>query len=190
VLLEIGVEGTLTVQPSESSFCFLAQVNLGLHLLLCGGAAAVDPDFDQLGAGASGAGHMARVHAAGGDEVGLGLGVGGEYFEGGDEVLIREVAGFATHYSADETAGQAALAADVALVEVPLFGLALEGDAEVAHWRFDGGRLRVERIRTPDLFFGFCVAMYAQGTRLQQDSPPYTSARRWGALTSGLWVNE
>ncbi len=142
--LQIGVEGTLAAQPGESTFCFLAQVNLRLHLPLFERTGAADPDFDQAGAGTSGAGHVAGIHAAGSDEVGLCPDVGGEYFQDSDDVLVREVAGFAAHDPADEAAGQAALAAEVALVELALLGLTLEGDAEVAHCGFDGGWLWIE----------------------------------------------
>src|SRR5512138_558277 len=70
---------------------------------------------------AGGTGHFPNVHAAGGDEVGLGLGIGSKGIQDGDYVLIGEVAGLTTHDAADEAARQAALACDIAVVDPSAF---------------------------------------------------------------------
>ncbi len=99
-----------------------------------------DGDFDEVGAGAD-----AYIHAAGDDEFGLGLRVGGENLEHGDEVSIGKFGGLAAEQAADVTFGNAALFGEVALVELASFDAALQGDGEVAHREVDGGGLRVER---------------------------------------------
>lgn len=149
VVLQFGVEGALTAQPGESTLCLFTQMNLRKLCLarFCRGGIP-DLDLDQIGAGyATRTGHLASVHALSSDQVGLGLRVGGEDVEDGDNVLIGKTVGFTIDEAADETAREAALAADVALVEVVLFGLALEGNAEIAHGGVDGGWLIVGGVK-------------------------------------------
>ena len=122
-------------------------------------------DLDKVGAGNGGsASYFAGVHAAGGDKIGLGLLVGGKYVQDGNEVLIGQVAGFAADKAADETAGYAGFAGDVTLVELPMLGVTLECDAEIAHrLAYVDGRWFIvcSRSELAGLFVAACVALYA-----------------------------
>jgi hypothetical protein len=134
VLLQVRVEGALTAQPGESSFCLLTQMNLRRVGFSCVGLlGAFDFDLDEVGARrASGPGF--GIHAAGRDQLGLGELVGGEDFQDGGEILIGEVMGSSAEQPTDVALGEAAPPGQVALIEMAALGLALEGDAEVAHF--------------------------------------------------------
>jgi hypothetical protein len=93
---------------------------------------AFDFDFNQLGAGGpSGAGF--GVHAPGGDQLSLGELVGGEYLQDRGEVLVGEFVGLAAEKAASMTAGEISAPGDVTLIKVVTLGLALKGNAEIAH---------------------------------------------------------
>lgn len=127
------------MKPGEGSFRFPAQVDLRRlrRLFFC----APRVLYQDLNQGCSwdsgGAGDFAGIEAAGGDEVGLSLMVWREGVEDGHEVLVGEVLFFTPKEPADETAGDAGVAGEVALGELMAFRVALEGDAEIAH-RFAG----------------------------------------------------
>ena len=144
VLLQIRAEGALTSQPGKSSFGFLTQMNLrSLDLAFLGWPGAFDFDFDQVGP-RSASGACLGIHAAGRNQFGLGELVRRKDFEDGGKVLIGKLVGVTTEQAANITTGETAAAGDVALVELPPLGLALEGNAEVAHWLVDEGWLRVD----------------------------------------------
>jgi len=133
VLLQVRVERALASQPGKGSFGFLTQMNLrSLDLAFLGWPGAFDFDFDQVGARRA-CGPGLRVQTTGGDQLGLGQLVGGEDLQDGTEVLVGEVVGGSAEQPADVTLGQAGRLGQVALVEVALLGLALEGDAEITH---------------------------------------------------------
>jgi hypothetical protein len=85
-------------------------------------------DFDMFGSGAN-----AGVHAAGGHEPGLGLGLA-KGSENGDEMLVGEVALVAAEQARDMAARKARLAGDVSLVQLALFGEPFECSAKIAHF--------------------------------------------------------
>ena len=133
VLLQVRVEGALTAQPGKGTFCLLTQMKpRQTRFGFLSRGVAFDFDFDQLSArraGRSGPG----ILATGGDQLGLGQLVGGEDLQDGGEVLVGEVVGGSAEQTADVALGQAGPPGQVALVEVALLGLALEGDAEITH---------------------------------------------------------
>ncbi len=99
---------------------------------------------------------MKRVGAAGGDDLSLGLGVGGEDFEYGDEMLIAEILGFAAQHAADVAAGDSGLAGNVGMGNAAFVADALQGGSEKAHLEVEGFWLSVE-CRSAATFF--CIAM-------------------------------
>ena len=169
VPLQVRVEGALTAQPGESTLCLLTQMDLRkLHFAFLGRAGDFHFDFDQVGARRA-SGTSLGVHAAGGNQLGLGELVSGEDFQEGDEVLVRKLVGFSVEQAADVTLGEAAPPGEFALVELAALGLAMEGDAEIAHWLGDGGWLRVDgSTHWSALFFVLRVALYATFCGLQQ----------------------
>ncbi len=132
VFLEVGIEWALAAEPGEGAFGFGAELDLGRFRGLLPCSAEFDFDFDQVGAGcASGAG--ASVHAASGDDLGLGERVGGEGFQDGQEILVGDVWCFAAVQSADEAFRDAGGAGDIGLSHAAALGLAMKGGAEVGH---------------------------------------------------------
>lgn len=109
-----------------------------------------------------------REYAAGGNKLSLGVKIGGKHFKDGGHILIGQVAGLAANDAADEAAGKAALASDIALAQVMAFGLALECDTEVAHAYVDGRWFTIGEPTPAQIFFVPCVATYATGQQMQQ----------------------
>ncbi|HNW08039.1 MAG TPA: hypothetical protein PK202_14255 [Verrucomicrobiota bacterium] len=138
-------------------------------LVLLGLDPVLNADFDQVCGGcACGACHLAGIHAAGGNKLSLGVKIGGKHFKDGGHILIGQVAGLAANDAADEAAGKAALASDIALAQVMAFGLALECDTEVAHAYVDGRWFTIGEPTPAQIFFVPCVATYATGQQMQQ----------------------
>ena len=76
---------------------------------------------------ASFAGGCNGVHTTGGDDFGLGLGIGDKDIQQGGKILIGHVVKFPAEQTADKAARYAALLGDVGLIEPANFGPALEG---------------------------------------------------------------
>lgn len=137
VLFEVRIQRTLASEPGERTLGFPREFDLrkgrgGRRVGRDGDGGFVDADVNEFGAGAD-----AGVHAAGGDEFGLGLGVGGEGVEQRSEVGVGEFGELAAQEAAEVAAGDAALAGEVGLVHLASLQATLQGDAEVAH---NGGR--------------------------------------------------
>ena len=143
VFLQVRVDRALAAEPGKGAFCFLAQANL-LKFGFPGRRGGRELYFDQAGAGSADGGGLG-VPAAGGDELGLGERVGGEDFEDGGEVLVGELVRLAAEEAADITTGQTGPPGNVALVELAALGLALEGNAEIAHSNAECG-LRIAEL--------------------------------------------
>jgi len=136
MLFQIRVDRALAAQPGEGVFGLLTQMNLldGPPLLgplprrRRGRCLWFNADLDEVRARSD-----AGIHAAGGDQFGLGDLVGGKDFEDGDEVLVGEVVRLATEQTADVALGQATRPCEFALIQAAAFGQALEGGAEITH---------------------------------------------------------
>jgi len=137
----------MAAQKVKGTFCLRTQMNLGdVCLALLEGASTYDFDFDQVGT-RSASGACFGIHAAGRNQFGLGELVRRKDFEDGGKVLIGKLVGVTTEQAANIATGETAAAGDVALVELPPLGLALEGNAEVAHGGVDSGWLIVEGVK-------------------------------------------
>lgn len=143
VFLEVGVERALAAQPGEGAFGLLGELNLREVAPRFIWRRTFDPNLDQISAECAEGGGLG-VHATCSDELGLGERVGRENFDEGEKVFVRELVEFAAEQSADVALGDAATTGDVALSKAATLGLALEGDAEVAHGEVESAELRVE----------------------------------------------
>jgi len=137
VLLQIGIERALAPQPRKRALGFLTQFNEGIlrlprHRRLAGRGARRLPDVDvhQFRARAN-----PGVHAARGDEFGLTLGIGGEYFQQVGEVGVGQFVEVTAQQPADVTPRDAAELGEVALVHLATFKSPLQRDGKVAHER-------------------------------------------------------
>ena len=134
-----------------------------LRLAFVGWYGLFEADVNQVGArGASGTGQ--GVHATRRDELGLGVRVGGEEFEDGNEIVVGELVGLAAEEAADVALGEAASPGEFALVDAAALGLTLKGDAEVAHreklkWR--KGKAEIWMGDGGIIFFDPLVQLYA-----------------------------
>jgi hypothetical protein len=126
-------------------------------------------DLDKLGARTD-----SCVHAASGNQFGLGVFVGRESFEEGDKVVVREVGVVAAKEAADVAAGKAGLPGEVGLCEAPAFCLALECHSEIAHeFAFmESTWFIVRPAKSERNFFVPLVAVYANSTDLQRKNLP------------------
>lgn len=132
MLLEIWIQWALAAEPSECALGFGGKrdVWVGEGRLLGGVVRPFDADLDKINAGrAGGAGAFPDVHATRGDKLGLGERVGGEGLQDGNKVCVGEFLGLAAEQAADEAFREAGTPGQVALVEAPTLGLALEGGA-------------------------------------------------------------
>ena len=136
VLLQLGINRALTAQPGKRALRLMTQFNMvefsGARSWKFGAGRVgfLDADLDQFRSRAD-----AGIHAARGDEFGLGLRVGRKGFEQRGEIGVREFGELAAQEAADVAFGDAALFGEVALVHVATFEATLQGDAEVAHGR-------------------------------------------------------
>jgi hypothetical protein len=140
VTLQLGIERALAAQPGKGPFGLLAQRDLRkLRFAALARRGAFDFDFDQLSARP-----YPGIHAARGDQLGLGVGIGGKEAQDGGEVRVGEFMSLAAEQPADVAFGEAAAAGDGALIEPMALGLALESDAEIAHGLVDSRRWGVD----------------------------------------------
>ena len=137
----------MAAQPREGALGLGAEFDVGKGVRGSrfegrGWSAFFYADLDEFGAGAD-----ADIVAARGDEFRLGLRIGGEDFEDGDKVFIREFGGDATEQAAEVAFGDAALPSEITLVHRAMFDATLQGDGKVAHGvKNDEGRMtRVEK---------------------------------------------
>jgi hypothetical protein len=101
---------------------------------ILGLGALLYPDVDQLGAGdllVSCA--LSGIHAPCDDELGLGFWVGGKGSQYRNEILVREIEGFATEYSTDSPFGYTGTFCDIQLPEAVSIGDMGQSRAEIAH---------------------------------------------------------